>query len=54
MQIDELDLEGGTFKVNLPYNWVGWLVWAIGLVLVIAGVVLMITNSVPISSDALV
>lgn len=54
MQIDELDLEGGTFKVNLPYNWVGWLVWAIGLVLVIAGVVLMITNSVPMLGVAVI
>ena len=39
MEIQDLDLNGGTFKVNLPYNWVGWLLWAIGLVLTIAGFV---------------
>lgn len=37
MDIKELDLNGGTFKVNLPYNWVGWLLWAIGLVITLAG-----------------
>ncbi|RJU88980.1 MAG: hypothetical protein DWC02_00710 [Candidatus Poseidoniales archaeon] len=37
MDIKELDLNGGTFKVNLPYNWVGWLLWAIGLAITLAG-----------------
>ena len=37
MDIKELDLNGGTFKVNLPYNWVGWLLWVIGLVITLAG-----------------
>ncbi|MFL2961355.1 MAG: hypothetical protein ACJZ2K_00025 [Candidatus Poseidoniaceae archaeon] len=37
MNIQELDLNGGTFKVNLPYNWVGWLLWAIGLIITLFG-----------------
>mgnify|MGYP006970138720 CR=1 FL=1 len=37
MDIQELDLNGGTFKVNLPYNWVGWLLWAIGLIITLIG-----------------
>ena len=37
MNIQELDLNGGTFKVNLPYNWVGWLLWAIGLIITLIG-----------------
>ena len=37
MNIQDLDLNGGTFKVNLPYNWVGWLLWAIGLIITLFG-----------------
>mgnify|MGYP006091773017 CR=1 FL=1 len=44
MQIQELDLNGGTFKVNLPYTWVGWLLWAIGLVITLAGFVVAIDD----------
>ena len=39
MDIQQLELNGGTFKVNLPYNWVGWLLWAIGLILTLIGFV---------------
>ena len=37
MNIEDLDLNGGTFKVNLPYNWVGWIIWVIGLILTSIG-----------------
>ena len=33
MDIRELDLNGGTFKVNFPYHWIGWLIWVIGLLI---------------------
>jgi len=52
MQIEELDLNGGTFKANLPYNWIGWLVWAIGLVLTLAGVVLAVKETPAIGLSA--
>ena len=39
MDIKDIDLNGGTFKLNLPYNWVGWIIWAIGLIIVLAGIV---------------
>ena len=44
MQLQELDLNGGTFKVNLPYTWVGWLLWAIGLIITLAGFVVAIND----------
>ena len=37
MNIEELDLNGGTFKVNLPYHWIGWLIWVIGLIITLIG-----------------
>ena len=40
MGIKDIDLNGGTFKLNLPYNWVGWIIWAIGLIIVLAGLFL--------------
>ena len=52
MQIEELDLNGGTFKANLPYNWIGWLVWAIGLVLTLAGFVLAVKETPAIGLSA--
>ena len=44
MDIKELDLNGGTFKVNLPYNWVGWLLWAIGLIITLAGLFIALND----------
>ncbi len=52
MQIQDLDLEGGTFRTNLPYHWIGWLVWAIGLVLTLAGVVLAMDETASIGLSA--
>ncbi|MGY8755016.1 MAG: hypothetical protein ACKVIR_04935 [Candidatus Poseidoniales archaeon] len=40
MQIDELDLNGGAFSMTLPYNFWGWVIWAIGLVLIPIGIVM--------------
>ena len=37
MNIQEIDLEGGTFKLNMPYHWIGWLIWVIGLIITLAG-----------------
>ena len=37
MDISELDLNGGTFKVNFPYHWIGWVIWAIGLIITLVG-----------------
>ena len=37
MDIRELDLNGGTFKVNFPYHWIGWLIWVIGLLITLVG-----------------
>lgn len=39
MDIKQLDLNGGTFKVTLPYHWIGWLFWLIGLLVTIFGFV---------------
>ncbi len=46
MNIEELDLNGGAFKVNLPYNWVGWLIWVIGLILTLVGFGLSATGEI--------
>lgn len=35
-----LDLDGGAFKVNLPYTFGGWLVFVVCTILVFAGIVL--------------
>ena len=45
MDIQKLDLNGGTFKVNLPYNWVGWLLWAIGLIIALIGFVVAVNDT---------
>lgn len=37
MNSGQLDLDGGAFKLNLPYTWQGWLVWVIGMVITLAG-----------------
>ena len=37
MDISELDLNGGTFKVNFPYHWIVWLIWVIGLLITLVG-----------------
>ena len=52
MQIQELDLNGGTFKVNLPYTWVGWLFWAIGLIITLVGFVVAINDITGIAVSA--
>ncbi|MAH91020.1 MAG: hypothetical protein CMA11_04555 [Euryarchaeota archaeon] len=52
MDIQELDLNGGTFKLNLPYNWVGWLLWAIGLILTIVGIVVAVNDTVGLGLSA--
>ena len=44
MDIGELDLDGGTFKFTLPYTTLGWIGWVIGLLVVIVGIVLGITD----------
>jgi hypothetical protein len=40
MQLDELDLNGGAFSMTLPYHFWGWVIWAIGLVLIPVGIIL--------------
>ena len=52
MDIQELDLNGGTFKLNLPYNWVGWLLWAIGLILTIVGIVVAVNDTMGLALSA--
>ena len=37
MDIQKLDLNGGTFKVNFPYHWIGWLIWVVGLIITLIG-----------------
>ena len=44
MNIEDLDLNGGTFKVNLPYNWIGWIIWVIGLIFTLVGFALAATG----------
>ena len=39
MDIKELDMNGGFFKPTIPYTMWGWIGWAVGLLLVIAGIV---------------
>ena len=39
MDINELSLDGGTFKVTLPYHWIGWMLWCIGLLITLFGFV---------------
>ena len=38
MEISEIDLDGGTFKFTLPYHWIGWLLWTIGLLMALASI----------------
>lgn len=44
MNTSPLDLDGGTFKLNLPYTWQGWLVWVIGMLITLVGAGLAITS----------
>jgi len=45
MSLEQLQMNAGAFKVNLPYTIGGWIVWAIGLVVAIAGLVLGMNDS---------
>ena len=45
MDIKELDLNGGTFKVNFPYHWVGWLIWSVGLLIMLIGFVATLSET---------
>mgnify|MGYP001467361201 FL=1 len=45
MNIEELDLQGGTFKVNMPYHWIGWLIWIIGLIITLIGFVAAVNQT---------
>ena len=45
MNIEELDLQGGTFKVNMPYHWIGWLIWIIGLIITLVGFVAAVNQT---------
>jgi hypothetical protein len=40
MDISELEMDGGFFKFTLPYTWGQWVVWVIGLLIGMAGLVL--------------
>ena len=40
MDIKELDMNGGFFKLTIPYTMWGWIGWAAGLLLVIVGIVI--------------
>ncbi len=40
MDISELEMDGGFFKFTLPYLWWQWLVWALGLIIGLAGIAL--------------
>ena len=46
MNIEELDLNGGTFKATFPYHWVGWVVWVIGLLITLFGFVIALSDSI--------
>ena len=39
MSLDGVNLNRGFFHFTTPYNWVGWIFWIIGLMLVIVGLV---------------
>ncbi len=53
MDIKDLDLNGGTFKASFPYHWIGWLVWAIGLIITLFGFVSAINESVALLISAI-
>ena len=46
MGLSQLDLNGGTFKVNLPYTWLGWLIWIIGLIFTLVGFASIATGEI--------
>ena len=46
MNIEELDLNGGTFKATFPYHWIGWLVWVVGLLITLFGFMLALSDTV--------
>ena len=37
MDIKEVQLHGGLFKLTLPYRWWQWLGWVIGLIMGLGG-----------------
>mgnify|MGYP006957447390 CR=1 FL=1 len=39
MSLDGVNLNRGFFHFTTPYNWVGWIFWIIGLLMVVAGLV---------------
>ncbi|GIR66927.1 MAG: hypothetical protein CM15mP71_1530 [Candidatus Poseidoniales archaeon] len=46
MNIEELDLNGGTFKASFPYHWITWLVWVIGLLITLFGFMFALSDTV--------
>ena len=46
MNIEELDLNGGTFKATFPYHWIGWIVWVVGLLITLFGFMLALSDTV--------
>ncbi len=40
MSLEQLEMNAGAFKANLPYTIWGWIAWIIGLLLAIAGIVM--------------
>lgn len=51
MDIKELDMNGGFFKLTFPYTMWGWIGWAAGLLLVIVGLVIAFLPSNNSSDD---
>jgi len=44
MTQQNIDFIGGGFKLTLPYTFVGWIVWIIGLLIVGFGVVAAVSD----------
>ena len=53
MNIEELDLNGGTFKASFPYHWIGWLVWVIGVLITLFGLMLALSDTVALLMSAI-
>ena len=52
MTLQDINLDGGAFKLNLPYNFVGWIIFVLGFIVVLVGFVLSVDDAMSLGISA--
>ena len=52
MTLQDINLDGGAFKFNLPYNFVGWIIFVLGFIVVLVGFVLSVDDAMSLGISA--